>query len=206
MATVITGGIDDFRALAYNTPSAEHYETFAAIGERYLNSLTTRAAERYENIREKFGNYSFSETRRRVRAVTRKVKRIFEADDVHELYEIGDFQHARSRMRRYVMSNPVVRQRYYSNRLEGYSDLYEDRYKGRIGEEDPLYRRVMSGVWQVDEDNNTYFEQYWEDEEMATEEPITQEEQLDVLSSWDRVLYLLNKMEEDPTSPYNQML
>lgn len=206
MATVIQGSVDEWRALAYSTPSREYIDDFIEMSDRYDNLLIGRARDMYHSASNRFRDFSFRRSTRRAKSALRRVNNMFNYDGVYELRDIGEFQHAKTRNRRFVMSEPTVRRMYYDNRVEGYGDLYEDVYKGRVGESDPLYRMVMSGIWQESSEGEDYFVEYWDTEETELEEPITVEEQFDVVNSWERLRILLDKMEDDPTSPYNQQL
>ena len=206
MATVIQGSVDEWRALAYSTPSREYIDDFIEMSDRYDSLLIGRARDMYNSVSSRFRDFSFRRATRRAKSTLRRVNNMFNYDGVYELKDIGEFQHAKARNRRFVMSEPTVRRMYYDNRVEGYGDLYEDVYKGRVGEDDPLYRMVMSGIWQESSEGEDYFVEYWDTEETELEEPITVEEQFDVVNSWERLRMLLDKMEDDPTSPYNQQL
>ena len=109
-------------------------------------------------------------------------------------------------MQRWIMANPDVRKLYHEQRIDGYSDTYEDIHENSIGESHYDYRRVMNGIV-VDNDDEeadygwssvTYFEDLAEEDR-----ELRIDEQYDILSSWHYLQRYLAVGKEDPTSLFN---
>lgn len=206
MARPIDGSIDTFRALAYEVPSDSILDSIRSLGERYDSSLTARAQDRFKTIRERHVAFDFRSAKRKVKAAMRKFDNYWVADAIQRLDDIGQFQHPPSKMIRYLMAEPETRERFYHNRCEGYGDNYVDPYPNRVGVDDPVYRKVMEGIWVEDDAGNTSYTEYWPTEESELENDLDFSEQLDIIHSWSRLKEFLSKGAEDPTSPYNGRL
>lgn len=206
MARVLDGSIDTFRALAYEVPVDSILDSIRSLGNRYDNSLTARAQDRFADIRERHAVFDFRAAKRKVKAAMRKFDNYWVADMIQQLKDIGQFQHAPTKMVRYLMAEPETRQRFYNDRCEGYGDNYVDLYPNRIGDDDPVYRKVMEGIWVEDEKGEMSYTEYWPTEEGDLEEDLEFSEQLDVIHSWTKLKDFLSKGVEDPTSPYNGRL
>lgn len=206
MANVIEGGEHSFRALAYTTPVDSVMSRIKDSGRRFDESLTSRALERFGTIREKHQGFDFRSAKNKVKAAMRKLGEYWVTDCVRRLTTIAEFQHAPSKMTRYIMAEPETRERYHNNRCEGYGERYVDPYPGRVGEDDPVYRHVMNGIWVEDEDGQFTSTEYWETEETDEEEHLEFSEQLDIIHSWATLKLFLSAGKDDPTSPYNGQL
>lgn len=119
-----------------------------------------------------------------------------------ETYE--QLQAAHSRYQPYLMANPVVRSYYLEERLEGYSETYENREGNNIGWDQVAYREVVSGM-----NRSSYDFSYISEEEeewlTTTQDSLDGEpdlsflEKVNVINAW----HLQNKAIDeniDPTS------
>lgn len=205
MARIIEGGLDAFRALAYDAVDSRFVERLRERNNSYDDCLIGRARDMIRDVRNRYESFDLDKTKRLLKASMRKISVSWNEYEGLDLRTIAEFQHASERQRRFIMSAPSVRELYYKNRIEGYGDKYKDPYPNRVGEQDPIYRIVMNGMWQED-DEGMYFTEYWEDDEMALEEPIDADEQFEVMATWDRIKNILDKMDDDPTSPFNNKM
>lgn len=205
MAVILEGGRDEFRALAYCAPSEYTLDTLREHGRRFDDNLTHRARERFDAIKDRFNQVDFSEVGRRVRAGLRKLDALWMTDVIQELTDIGRIQHAPRSMIKYIMANPIAKTLHRSNRCEGYGDRYSDPYPEYEAGKDPIYKAVMDGMWQENENGDVFVEHWWMDEEKENE-AIDLDEQFAIHSTWNRLEALFARMEEDPTSAYNAQL
>jgi hypothetical protein len=108
-------------------------------------------------------------------------------------------------MQRVVMANPVVRQMYTQQRVEGYEGSYIDAYPGTIRDNHYDYQRVMNGLVVFNEKDDwsatTYFEELEENDN-----ELNLFEQTDVVDSWKHLEALLKQGKDDPTSRWNSSL
>lgn len=119
------------------------------------------------------------------------------------LKTVEELQSASGRYLDYLMSNPVVTELFYQNRLDGYGELYYDYQKGLVGEQRDAYRAVVTGMGQSYVDPNYDSEDetwiiYSQDEEHDVN-PLLVTEQKNVLDAWNlQNIAIANNI--DPTS------
>lgn len=140
----------------------------------------------------------------RARAVINKIDSFLRPNVVSELTSLQDFQVAGSVMQRWVMANPVVRERYQESRLDGYSDSYIDTYPKTLAEDHNDYRMVMTGIVQIDDKGTTYTVDYYQN--LDEPEELSSSEKFDILSSWRNIENILAEEDKDPTSPWGDSL
>ena len=80
------------------------------------------------------------------KAAIRATKGLFHPNAIIQLDRLEDLQSAQPVMQRYLMANPAVRQLYFEQRIDGYSDSYVNVHGKAIGHDHYDYRRVMDGV------------------------------------------------------------
>jgi len=130
---------------------------------------------------------------------------LFDSDTIRPLHTLEEFQHAKARMRRYVMANPELRSMFHKQRIEGYGSSYEDLEPDRIGANHYDYRRVMDGVVEIDESGDwsstTYF-----DELRDGDRDLLLSEQVNISLTWEMAEYHLARKCGDMTSQQNAPL
>ncbi|MBE0438166.1 MAG: hypothetical protein IBX57_00165 [Gammaproteobacteria bacterium] len=162
------------------------------------NDFLSRARDLYERT-------SGSTAMRMAQAARRAFGSIWGSNDVRVLTDIGQFQWAKSHMRRWVMAEPTVREMYHNQQLEGYEGSYQDPFPQEAsGEEFYDYRRVMDGVV-VETDDGWYADTYY-DELLEGDRELNHVEQVDILETWTNVVNLIRKGGDDPTSRWNASL
>lgn len=131
-------------------------------------------------------------------------------NDVYYIDNLPGLQQAPLEMQRWIMANPVIRERYNKQLCDGYSDSYIDMEPGTVGESQYDYRRVMHGVLQdlpADETGETGWKvTFYLDEERDGDRELTMDERDDILKTWNVAAALMIDGEEDPTSPYGSSL
>jgi hypothetical protein len=191
---------DEFDALAYGAP---HPGTMQYIRQKFENlstNLSDVGQQFMSDARQKWDQFMGSEAMRRARAIRDKLKdALYLRDEVHELMTLGGLQSAPPVMQAYLMSEPTIRQRYYDQRLEGYSLTYKDPNQGLVGEDDPIYRRVMQGAV-VDTPDGEWMCRTWIDDLPAGEVELAFDQRAAILNSWDAMRAMLDIGKSDPTS------
>ena len=158
----------------------------------YLKDQAVGISDTLTNIGRKFilGTQSVysgmlnSDAMRSARAALRSAKGIFSADKIVPLESYEEIMAAQITMQRYVMAEPTIRKIYHSQLCDGYSDTYVDVEPGCVGENQLDYRRVMSGIIEVDEDGwkaTTYSDSEDDERELLFDE------KTDILSTWELV-------------------
>ena len=83
-----------------------------------------------------------------------KVGSIFQTNTIRGLNTIAEIQSAPTVMRKWVMTNPTLRERYAVKGISGYNGNFENRFPDQgSGESHYDYRRVMDGVIHKDTSN-----------------------------------------------------
>lgn len=182
---------DGFGDTSYSREKIERLRgTLGEAGERFFNGVS-REIERYNS-------HSFREN---LRSYRNRVESYFAPDIVTRIADIDKLRTAPSRMRRYVMSEPIVRAKYYKGEAGGYDGDFEDRAVGEFEENDPTWCSVMSDVVVV-KDDKAYSKTYLGD----GIDRLTATERFDILETWETIRDLIEEGREDPTDMYGGKL
>lgn len=204
MAHFIEGGSMTFDALTYGGP---HPGTLNFLQQQFENITPTlqHAGQQFvQQAQSWFEQLNGSAALRAMKSAGRAIKSLWQLDEVRPLTELAQLQFASPTMQRWVMAEPTIRKLYHQGAVDGYSDTYVDAYPKDIGETHYDYRRVMDGIVVVNDEDHphewtatTYIDEMYEDEQ-----PLTLEEQMDILDTWDFMRAHLKHSKEDPTSIY----
>lgn len=138
------------------------------------------------------------------KAALNQVAGIFQADVIRSINDITHFQIATPVMQRWIMANPFVREIYYEQRCDGYSESYVDPEPGKIGRDQYDWRRVDNGSVHVT-DEGWYADQYAEQLNPGDTE-LDAVDQFRILNTWDALENLFVQGGKDPTSAWNNDL
>lgn len=202
---VLTGGARTFSALTYQNQHPENQSYFMHKFNTFNDNLTDAGKSFLAGAAELYDKFNGSEAMRLAKATLRKVKSIWDRDDIRELFGIGELQHAKPIMQRWIMACPEVRSVWQDQRCDGYSDTYQDMHPGKIGADHYDYRRVMDGVLEEfvdDEGEDSFMIVSYIDDLVEGDVELALEEKLDILSTWDMLRMHMSSGGEDPTSPY----
>ena len=204
MATVLEGGGDLFDSLAYGRPQPGVYDFLAHKAQQYSQNLTQTGVQFVQNVKSYFAAVTESEAAMLARAAGRKVRSLWDTDDIRGLLDINEFQHAGLKMQRWVMAEPTTRQLYINQGCEGYADSYVDVEPGRVGESHYDWRRVMDGI--VVETDKGWSATTYLEEIRPNDVPLLLDEQADILYAWENLRTHIHRRKSDPTSRYNGSL
>jgi hypothetical protein len=143
---------------------------------------------------------------RMARKLTRSVKSILHPNTIVPLDTISAVQSAQPIMQRYIMAQPDIRELYFKQLCDGYSDSYSNYWGSDIREEHYDYRRVMDGIVEVvkvegEEEEMLKVSYYFEDL-IAGDRHLDLDEKFTILSAWDVVRNALDS-KTDPTDIFN---
>lgn len=142
-----TPASSDFDVLAYGSP---HPGTLTYIRQKFdtlSSALSDRGAAFMADARQVWDQFMGSAAIRKARAVKEKLLGgMYLRNEILTYDSIGQFQSAPPVMQNIIMSEPLIRQMYYDQRIDGYSGSYVDPNPGCIGWDDPTYRMVMNGM------------------------------------------------------------
>ena len=173
-----------------------------------VSDFGTKFMERAKNLYEQAYN---SQAVLAAKAAIRATKGLFHPNAIVQLDSVDELRFAQPVMHRYLMANPIVRQLYLEQRIDGYSDTYVNVHGKVIGNEHYDYRRVMDGMIvdhelqqmltgkAVDESApewtaTTYFEDLLQDDR-----ELTAMEQTDMLNNY-RLQAIAIQQLKDPTN------
>jgi hypothetical protein len=205
MVQVVSGGVAEFNALAYQE---RHPSTIQFLQSQFDNVRTTftEAGQRFmAGARELFEQFNGDEALRRARALARTVKNAFQRNEIRSIFDLAGSQAANQEMQRWIMANPSIRQSYFDQRLDGYSDSYVDMHPGMIRDDHYDYQRVMNGMLQEvpaeqeGEDEGWKATFYFTPVEEGDRE-LDVSEQSDILSTWQYINAIMQIGEDDPTN------
>jgi len=175
--------------------------------DNFSSTLTDSARTFMERGKTLFEMFNGSEAMRFARdAVSRSLgdSNIVVEDHIQSIFDIAKFQSASLQMQRFIMANPVARELYHEQRIDGYSDTYFDNKPCMIKHTHYDYQMVMDGVLQVEEDN-WYFVNYMQQYKEGDRELLL-EEKSEIINTWSHLEYLIQLGKDDPTSAHGDMM
>lgn len=213
MINVIHGGDEEFNAFIYGQkhPSTLNFlQNSMQAAQNLASTLTEVGKGFFATIGNMFDKFNGSEAMRRMRNALEKVDNINSMDVIKYLPTIASVQQAQPMMQRFIMANPVVRQMYLDNRLDGFSDQYVNVHGNAIGNSHYDYRLVMNGYMQVpeepkDENDQGVIMDFY-DERPSSELDLDLAQQNAIVDTWANVIAWIQQGREDPTSPWGAKL
>lgn len=206
MAQVLHGGTMMFDALAYGQPHPGTQQFLQMQFEAPTRYLTEAGERFFAGAQELYERISGSTADRMMRAAGRAIRSMWQLDEIRPLRTVEDFQHAPLSMQRYLMAEPLVRERFQQQRLDGYSESYVDVFPNAIGEDHYDYRRVMNGMVVVNEDpdgDGSWQATTYMEELLPDDNELHLEDQIDLMDAWKFMRQHLLAGREDPTSRFN---
>ena len=118
---------------------------------------------------------------------------------IFELMTFDSLQTANLTMQRYIMANPVIREKYINQECDGYSNSYKNIFGKTMLKDNYDYRRVTNGI-ATDIDNGTGFEvNYYHEDLYPGDKELEFHEQVKILNSWDASNWLIENCKFDFT-------
>lgn len=219
-AQVIQGGSPTtFNMLVYPEQSAsiQHYiqnqiQTFSsqvcgAVGS-YAQTFVDRAKQLYEQ-------YNNSAVIQAARATLRAASAVFHPNSIVAFESLESFQAAAPLMQRYLMADPVMRQYYFDQRIDGYADTYKNIHGKVSGDQHYDFRRVTNEVVFTEEEYAQLHGKEYNEEEskygwisvsysediLEGDRDLKTYEQHDILADWQLQRAYLKQL-QDPTNPF----
>jgi hypothetical protein len=201
MQQLTYGASDAFNALVYGE---QHPSTVEFLRSQFNNAtglLTDAARSFYERAHKTFehfnSNAAMTFARNAIQTLTGG--NISGIDRIFYLSELAQLQQANLVMQRWLMANPMVRERYLDQRLDGYSDTYINIHGNDIGWRHYDFRVATNGVMQINDDGDAVWTEYPE-ELREGDRDLTLLEQIDIRDSWNAMNVLMH-LGDDPTDP-----
>ena len=205
MASVVMGGTNTFDHMLYGAPSPQVQQFVSNLQQTITPMLTQEGLNFVQQTRQDWSKFFGEEAARLARAGVRKIASLWENDSIRQLVGIAQLQHAPVVMQPFIMAQPEIRQAFFEQKIDGYSDTYVNEHDKDIGKDHYHYQCVMSGIVEDTEEDEwsavTYFQEY-----IKPEDQLNFDQKLDVLSTWNEVLLRFKTGRDDPTSAWNASL
>lgn len=202
---VIYGGASAFDALVYGEQHHANQSYFQQQLQNISSTLTDAGRSFFADAHVLYNQFNGSEAMRKIRAAVNAATGLFQPNRVRYVHDLGEMQNAPFVMQRYIMASPVVREKYHSQQIDGYSETYEDMQPGKIGDNHYDYRRVMDGV--LREDTEGWYVKFYPDEIYEGDKELSHDEKVDIIGTWDAIEAFLSVAKgEDPTSVWGNKL
>ena len=164
--------------------------------------MSDRFRDRVRGIQDEIrGSHAY----RLASAAARKLRNVGREDRIEQLYDIGDLQHSRKKMRAVIMADRTVRRARSRRMIEGFMDDFEWRDTMLNDHSELLFRQLNHGLVQEDDDGRLYAVSYYMDPEDAKE--YSRYDRGEALITQRHVARLIRSGQgDDPTSKYNACL
>ena len=219
-AQLITGGSpESFDMLVYpqQHPGMVNFirnrvETISQQFSGYVDNFTQEFFTRARNLYEQAIN---SEVANSARASLRRVAQFMHPNSVIPIDDLPGLQAASPVMQRYLLADPIVRPYLFDQRIDGYSDTYQNIHGRVCGEQHYDYRRVANGIaWTPQEyaamhgraytpsnDEPGFIVESYFEPLLDGDRELTAVEQTDVIYAWELQRWFI-KGGDDTTNPY----
>lgn len=170
-------------------------DQFNEFGQRVYNNLR----QAYDFVTDKLTQYGIMN---QLRQNNVRVEKEF----LMELNTFDQFRQANMTMQRWVMANPVVREQYLKNNIDGYSNTYENIFGDAVGQNHYDYRRVMNGVV-IDDDPEYEWKMYeYHDQLQIGDRELDHYEKTLILNTWNASNELMKMCKFDFTSASDELV
>lgn len=206
--------LDDIDDDLFGEPHRDTVRYLRDRVERYSSRASEVFGDFFDDARELFEKYNGDRALRRIRSRIRKSGDVLRHDVVRPLRTMSELQNAKPTMQKYIMANIVLRALAQEQRIDGYSDSYQNLYPERRGEDDPVFMRVIDGMMFTEDRPGIVTEKGDDAAWVAHQDMNFNEderdldivEQGDILSTWDFVEMFVAAAQHDPTSVLNEKL
>lgn len=203
---VITSGYGTLGSVLFGQPNSNTVNYFEQIKEKINQKAGVYTDEFLKTSNQIFDSLYSSRALELARAAINKAGSLFDPDIIRQLTTIDEFQTAKSIMQRFIMANPVVRQMWFDNRCDGYSDTYIDHEQGLIGEDHYDYKMVMDGSLKFNEETQEYYFRDFKQDYREGDIDLTVHEKMTIMDSWNNINAIMALAGKDPTSAWNSDL
>jgi hypothetical protein len=201
---IITGGVNAFDSVIYPELSSVNRSYIERQFQNFNDTLNDVGRRFIEGAKHVYQEMTSSEAAMAARAAIQSAKGLSHPNQIRALNELKDIQTASPVMQRWIMAAPELRELYDDQICYGYADTYLNTFPKDHGKYHYDYRLVMDGVIQETEDEG-WFVNFYPDELMENDLPLTIGNKYDILSTWDVIKGFI-KAGEDPTNPFGGSL
>lgn len=214
MAQIVSGDREVFNYMMFGSTDPG-FQQYVNQTNNYFGNMFTQVGRQFvDTAKNMFARMESSEAMQLAKAALRRANVYFQEDIIYQMNTVEQLQEAPNCMVKWLMAEPTVRQLYLDNRVEGYGERYENKYRNEMDWTLPEYAQVYDGwivtnpVVTVNEETGEEiieeeeeFNIVFEDEEDWIPE-ILDEEALMIQSAHHLIAKAL-KEKRDPTSFYD---
>jgi hypothetical protein len=205
MVMIVQGDTNVFNALVYG--AERHPNTMQYLqnqASQFSGALTEFGQTFMQGAQQLYETFNSSEAMRAARAAVRKFDAIFLPDRIQMLETIGNLQHAPLTMQRYIMAEPTVRRYFLTQRVDGYSDTYQNVWGNDWKVDHYDWRQIHNGVMEETEEGHVMH--HWLDDVLEGDRPLHFGEKVDAIHSGESAAAYIELGREDPTDKRNNKL
>lgn len=207
MAIAVHADDDVFRSLVYGVPKSEDRDFLRGYIESAASRLGRGAEAFVAKARQRFESFDLRALDRKLESVTRKIRHGFDRDRIQPITKIGQYQHAGPTVQRWSLANPRVQRLLAAGRMNGWERTYSDPHRGKIGEDNPDYCKVVNGLARIDEHGHTKIVQYFNAYDADGREELNFREQVTIHDyMWSSMNAIIAQGQDDPTDEDNGSL
>lgn len=209
--SALMSGVDAFNAKAFGNPHpnnvqyfTQQYQDIVQNASMFVGDLGKQFVQAAASV---YQQYVSPTALARIRNILRHATNDSANDTIRSLGTLEEFQNASLVMQRWVMAEPLVREKYQAQLIDGYSDTYLDVEPGASGLSHYDYRSVTEGMVEYSQndegevDGLVYVNYYQADGLRSEDRLLEVEEKTDILDVWHNVRVYLRQGAEDPTAP-----
>lgn len=201
------GGID--RAFApRDDGSFREYlkERYHSTIEHIRNTATNLGNEFLDRAERIFDKYNNETVLREARALSRTFKHKRRGNIIHICDNIDDLRSAGLVMQRWIMAQPDLRQEFVMQRMDGYSETYNNLHGNAVGRKHYDYRRVTQDRVMLEKCEETgeecFFVNHHIEELAVGDRELHSDEQDVIMDAWD-IIKMSIQAGLDPTNVWD---
>lgn len=196
-----------YRSMAYGLVDPMTAKWCSDRVDEFRSTVNPEAQKYYDTVAgTAFDRIAYNDLHNGLLIAQRKSDSIWGEDVIRIVSDIGQLQNLPTIMLDYVMACPEISEYYDKQLIAGYDERYVDKFPTRRGEDNPIYRSVMDGVFVPVGDGEEEISTQWLCDDEAEEFKLDLYDQTAILENWRLVTAHILEGGEDPTSANNTML
>ncbi len=163
-------------AALFGEPTIGAQEYISQRVGQYAANFGNHIPELVNTVVEKYNYFKNNVVSQKIDLIKASFNNVWQTDTIKYLNTVAEIRVAQPVMRRWVMAQPDLRERYNRGALNGYGDGYIDGHPGGAGTSHYDYRLVYNGVTVLENDvaiTRTFFEQIRDDELLSIVEKLS---------------------------------
>jgi len=215
MARCIDGDLNLMNAVVFGTPDKNYldivrnqYDRLSNFSFNDVKNIAAPLVSWFNSAKETMFEFFDNGGMRAAEAAINNHAHLLDEDIIKDIWDISEFQNAKSRMQDVVMAVPEIYNLYRQNRIDGFSDTWFDNEPGAVGNDREIYRAIHNGVWMEQEiDGETSFKcEMWLEPVEDANAVWSFAEQLAALHAMENAKALAKTGNADLTSKYNAII